>query len=236
MGLILPSSWKVAHSSMQALSSGLRRSHLVDFFSGAYLQVSPTNSTNNQINVEQVQRSLSAVRDISEFRKKLFVHFSLMESPNFYARMTYGNKKSLQSGIKNLHLNIRSIRNKMSDIKAIVKQKKPHIFGISECELWKFQNNFDESRLKVPGYDLLLPKSWSRDPHGYARVIMYVKSSLQYVQLHELEDNQVQSIWIEGGFKNSKKIIFCHTYREHTNSMGNSLKFQKNNLEIFLQQ
>ena len=36
-----------------------------------------------------------------------------MKSPNFYARMTYGNKKSVQSGIKNLHLNIRSIRNKM---------------------------------------------------------------------------------------------------------------------------
>ena len=67
MGLILLSSWKVAHSSMQTLSSGLRRSHLVDFFSGAYLQVSPTNSTNNQINVEQVKRS--------EFRKKTIQSF-----------------------------------------------------------------------------------------------------------------------------------------------------------------
>ena len=158
---------------------------------------------------------------------------TLGKSSNFYARITYGNKESFRNGIKNAHLNIRSLRNKMTDIKAIVKEKKPHVFGISECELRKVQNQFDESVLKIPGYDLLFPKSWNL--HGFARVVMFVKSSLQYVQVHELEDSLVQSIWIEGGFKNSRKILFCHTYREHTNCMGNSLQSQKRSLEIFLQ-
>ena len=135
-------------------------------------------------------------------------------------------------GLKNAHLNIRSLKNKMSDIKAVVNSSKPHIFGLSECELRKVDNKFDETLLKVPGYDLLFPKSWT--VHGFARVVLYVKSSLDYDHCTDLEDELVQSIWIRGGFRNSKKILFCHTYREYTNSMGNTIRDQKVSLEKFL--
>ena len=46
----------------------------------------------------------------------------------------------------------------------------------------------------------------------------------------------VQSIWIKGGFKNSRKIFFCHAYREHTSSLGNTLSNQRDYLDKFLQQ
>ena len=124
-----------------------------------------------------------------------------------------------------MHLNIRSLRNKVPEIKNIVKEHSPHIFGISECELKKVQNEYDETKLKIPGYDILFPKSWSL--HGYARVVLYVKSTLQYEQIQELEDDVVQSIWIKGFFKNSKQIFFCHAYREHTSTLGNTLKNQR---------
>ena len=153
---------------------------------------------------------------------------------NFYARYTYGNKQQTSRGIRNMHLNIRSLRNKVSEIKYLVKQHSPHIFGISECELKKVQDQYDETKLKIPGYDLLFPKSWSL--HGYARVVMYVKSTLQYEQVHEIEDDVVQSIWIKGGFKNSRKIFFSHFYREHTSTLGNSLQNQRDYLEKFLLQ
>ena len=98
----------------------------------------------------------------------------LSQSPNFHARYTYGNKESkiASRGIKSLHLNVRSLKNKISDIKSIIKSHKPHLFGISECELKK-NSYFNEDQLKIPGYDIIFPKSWM--VAEYARVVLYVK-------------------------------------------------------------
>ena len=136
----------------------------------------------------------------------VYLTFSF-KSSNKYAKATYGNRDHLRRGVKNLHLNIRSLRNKLSDVKLLIKQHKPHIFGISECELKK-TNNWDLNHLKIPGYDLLLPKSW--DIHGFARIVIYVKSTVEYEQITELEHDLIQSIWIELGFKNCKKVMYCH--------------------------
>ena len=69
-------------------------------------------------------------------------------------------------------------------MKNIVQQPNPpHILGLSECELKKMEGQFDESRLKVPGYSVFLPKSWS--------VVIYVKNSLEYQQVSDLEDDLV---------------------------------------------
>ena len=153
---------------------------------------------------------------------------------NFYARYTNGNRQHNRKGIRNMHLNIRSLGNKISEIKILIKEHKPHIFGISETQLKKIQNEYDEARLRIPGYDLLFPKSWSN--HGFARVVVYVKSSLEYEQVHAIEDDKVQSIWIRGGFKNSTKVYYCHVYREHTSTLGNSLQSQRAMLDQFLLQ
>ena len=156
-----------------------------------------------------------------------------LKSPNKYAKITYGNRDHLKKGMKNLHLNIRSLRNKVSDVKLLIKQHKPHVFGISECELHK-TSNWNTDQLKIPGYDLLLPKSW--DVHGFARIVIYVKSSLEYEQVTELEHDLIQSIWIKSGFKNCKKMLYCHAYREHTCTLGSSIRNQKSYLEEFLSQ
>ena len=74
------------------------------------------------------------------------------------------------------------MRNKIFEIKNIIKSEKPHIFGVSECELKK--DSFDQSILKIPGYDVLFPKSW--DEYGFARVSIYIEKSLQYHQVFEL--------------------------------------------------
>ena len=153
------------------------------------------------------------------------------ETNNFQAKCVYGNRKK---GIYNAHLNIRSLNNKMCEVKNLVKEHSPNILGLSECELRKVNNQYDETKLKIPGYKALFPKSWTTD--GFARVIVYVKNSLEYEQLHDLEDGQVQSVWLKGGFKNGKKIFFCHGYREHTSCLGNSLSAQRSNLELFLSQ
>ena len=66
---------------------------------------------------------------------------------NFLFRYIHGNIS--QKGIKNLHLNIRSLRFKVLEVKNIIKEHSPHIFGLSECELRKVSIN--ESDLKIPG-------------------------------------------------------------------------------------
>ena len=150
-------------------------------------------------------------------------------SVNFLTRYLYGNRRK---GILNMHLNIRSLKNKVTEVKNLIKQHNPHIFGLSECELKKVNQKFDETILKVPGYQTIFPKSWAS--LGQARVIMYVKKTLEFEHVVELENEEVQSIWIKAGFKNGKKIYFCHGYREHTSSLGNSLRSHRSNLELFL--
>ena len=150
---------------------------------------------------------------------------------NFWARYVNGNKRGIK-GIHNMHFNIRHLKYKVGEIKNIIKEEKPNILGLSECELKK--ENVDMNSLKVPGYDILLPKSW--DLHGFARVVIYIKKTFNYQQIHDLEDSVVQTIWVKGGFKNGKQIYFCHGYREHSSMMGDSLNSQSNYLQIMLAQ
>ena len=131
-----------------------------------------------------------------------------------------------------MHFNIRSLKFKISEIKNIILKEKPNILGLSECELKKDRVNVD--KLKVPGYDLLYPKSWQS--HGFARVVVYVKKTLSYQQVHALEDEIVQSIWLRGSFKNCKTLYFCHAYREHASSMGSTINAQKQYLSKLLVQ
>ena len=72
--------------------------------------------------------------------------------------------------------------------------------------------------------------------HGFARVIVYVKKGLEYEQIHDLENEDVQSIWLKGGYKNCKNIYFCHMYREHTSTLGASMAAQRRYLDVLLSQ
>ena len=142
------------------------------------------------------------------------------ETCNFEARYLHGN---IKKGVVNMHINMRSLYKKIGEVKNLVKQEKPHILGISEAELKSSHHSL--STLKLPGYDLLLPKSWSR--YGTARIVVYIKRGLEYDHIPDLEQEDVQSIWFRAGFKNSKKVYYSHQYREHTNTLGNTMAAQR---------
>ena len=120
----------------------------------------------------------------------------------------------------------------MAELKSFVVKEKPHIVGVSEAELFKVAHSTDT--LKIPGYHTLFPKSW--DVNGRARILVFVRKSLQFTQIFKLENSEVQSIWLKAGFKNCKQIFFSHVYREHTNTLGNSLGSQRANLDMMLKQ
>ena len=151
---------------------------------------------------------------------------------NFYARYLHGNGK--QKGVRVFHLNIRSLQNKVSEVKKIVKEQNPHLLSLSECELKKTSPNFNIEKLKVPGYNLHLPKSW--DAHGYARVVLYSKKTFDCPRIAELEDDHLQTIWVKFGFKKSRAGYYCHGYREHTSNGGKSMNVQIGKLKTFVEQ
>ena len=160
---------------------------------------------------------------------KQFITLSVEQTSNYRARCLYGNTKR---GIVNIHINIRSLYNKMGEVKNLIQREKPHILGVSEAELRKSHHSLNS--LKVPGYDLLLPKSW--EVHGKARVVVFIKKSLLHDHITVLEHPDIQSIWIKAGFKNTKKIYFSHQYREHTSTLGSSMAAQRSSLEKMLEQ
>ena len=148
---------------------------------------------------------------------------------NFEARYKNGNIQK-QKGIVNMHLNVRSLQNKVVEVKRLIKDHNPHIFGISEAELYK--DRIDETILKIPGYNILFPQSWSQ--FGYARTLVYVKKTFKCQQVHALQDGRVQSVWLKGGYRNCKDIYFCHAYREHLSKETSSV--QQTYLNVFLDQ
>ena len=81
---------------------------------------------------DQKNEILSFKNSGQEIQKQAYlgnVHLRSELNPNFWARYTYGNKEIVK-GLKNVHLNIRSLGNKVVEIKNIIQEKKPHIFGV----------------------------------------------------------------------------------------------------------
>ena len=56
------------------------------------------------------------------------------QSVNFKAKFLHGN---IRKGVKNIHLNVRSLYTKMGEVRLLAHKEKPHILGISEAELRK---------------------------------------------------------------------------------------------------
>ena len=153
---------------------------------------------------------------------------------NFYARYINGNILKSAKGLRAYHINVRSLKNKVNEIKDVMESVSPHILGCSECEL---KNEYDAKQLKslkIPGYQLILPKSW--ELHGYARVVVYIKKSLKYDRIDTLEDDHLQTIWLKCGFQNTKPAFFCNGYREHNSNIGGSLEHQYVKLSTFVNQ
>ena len=76
-------------------------------------------------------------------------------TPNFLSRYLYGNRN--KKGLVNFHVNIRSLKNKVNEVKHIVREDRPDIFGLSEVELNKV--SVTENSLKIAEYKTVFPKS-----------------------------------------------------------------------------
>ena len=130
---------------------------------------------------------------------------------NFQSRYLYGNRKN--QGIKICHWNKGGsyLQNKMPELRNIVSGLHPHIFGVSEANL--FQHH-DQALVQLEDYDLHLPQTLSNPNLKTSRVVTYTHKSIITKPRHDLMSNTISSIWLEVGMPRHKKFLVCQTYRE----------------------
>ena len=94
---------------------------------------------------------------------------------NFWAKITYGNRRS--NGIQICHWNSRSgyFSNKKTEIENIDWGYKPHVLGISESS-FKVNHNIEEVQLQ--DYNLYLSKTPDNPNLLVSRVAAYVHKDL----------------------------------------------------------
>jgi hypothetical protein len=98
-----------------------------------------------------------------------------MELSNLYARYTNGNRQT--RGIKIAHFNKGSghLATKKHEIENAIAGFHPHIFGISEANLFR---NHDLQDVQIADYNLHTCPTLSNPDLGYSRIVVYTHKSI----------------------------------------------------------
>ena len=130
---------------------------------------------------------------------------------NFYARYTNGNRQA--RGIKIAHFNKGPghLSTKVNEIENAISGFHPHIFGISEANLFK---HHDLQDVQIPDYNLHTCPTLSNPDLGYSRIVVYTHKSIVCKLRPDLMDDSYSSIWMQVGLPRHKQILVCQTYRE----------------------
>ena len=158
-----------------------------------------------QTNSESVLQLQSNIIKNSEIytRKSLSIstcHSSKISS-NLYEE-TFGlNKSGLNIG----HLNIQHIMNKLDTVKILTNQL--HIFGLCETFL---SDVVSDAELQI--YNFKIERKDRQNKRG-GGLLLYIHENVPYKRRIELENNQIESVWIEVRFPNSKSFLLNFSYR-----------------------
>ena len=162
---------------------------------------------------------------------------SNVEDKNFLARYTYGNRR--QHGINIVHWNKGSsfLENKKFDIEQNIQKYHPHIFGLSEANLF---SHHDQANVQYPGYTLHTCPTISNPELNVSRVVVYTHMSLVVKPRPDLMDNRISAIWLEVGLPGRHKILICNMYREwgylrQSDKSSHSLPAQMERWRIFIE-
>lgn len=104
------------------------------------------------------------------------------------------------------------LKNKLEEIEVTLKQFKPCVFMLTEANLF---SNVNTEEVRIEGYTLVCPKMLNNTTLQQARVVMYVKETLNFKVRLDLMSDWVSSIWIETRGPGGKSTLICATYREH---------------------
>ena len=125
--------------------------------------------------------------------------------PNTSASCSPDSIKSLK-GLRICHLNIRSIVNKMDELRMFCENHAPHVISINETWL---DHTISDGEVHIEGYSLLR-RDKVRNKGG---VLVYIDKSVEFVEMKELQDGDIESLWVKIKPHKSKAFLFCSFYR-----------------------
>ena len=97
--------------------------------------------------------------------------------------------------------------NKQDDILSVVRDHKPHVFGLGEANFKQGQNIED---VGIPGYILHLDSGLEhREVGNTARVAVYTHELVRVKRRQDLEDSRVAAVWLECGLPNQRGTLIC---------------------------
>ena len=110
-------------------------------------------------------------------------------------------------GLKIAHLNVRSILNKMDDVRSLAHNKRFDIFTFSETWLNPSIKDFE---VHIPGYTLVRQDRTGKRGGGTA---IYVRNGIPYKHRQDLSAENIKSSWVEVNRLKCKKLFVGCVYR-----------------------
>ena len=126
-------------------------------------------------------------------------------------------------GFKTAPLNVRSILNKMDDVRFLLRNKHFDIFTVSKTWL---NSSIKDSEVSIPGYTLVRHDRTGKRGGGTA---MYVRDGIPYKHRMDLTAENIETCWVEVNRQKCKRLFVGCVYRP-PNVCFDSFIDQLNNL------
>ena len=116
-----------------------------------------------------------------------------------------------RKGLHFVHLNARSMYHKLSELKLLVMKSNLAVLSITESWL---DSSYTDTSIKIDGYNLI-----RRDRDTYAGgICMYIREDLAYNPRVDLQNQNLEDLWVEILLPKTKPIIIGTCYKAPNNN------------------
>ena len=111
-----------------------------------------------------------------------------------------------KKGLKIAHINICSIRNKLTEVADVLLLNNLHILAVSETHL---DSTFEDTSLMIHGYNIFRK---DRNAHG-GGVAFYIQNHIPVKVRQDLMSSDIEVLWLQVCLKHLKPILIGCCYR-----------------------
>ena len=116
-----------------------------------------------------------------------------------------------KKGISLFHHNIRGLQTNFTQFEILLQtHNNIDVMSLSETHITESAYNDIDSLYKIDGYEFVKRNRVSGKGGGVA---MYIKSNIHFKRRYDLENNDLESIWVEIFIKHSKSLLVSSYYR-----------------------
>ena len=134
-----------------------------------------------------------------------------------------------EKGLKFMHLNIHFLYPKFDEIKHIIHLNKGiDILGLCETFL---NENFSENEFHLTNFQMFRK---DRTTYG-GGILVYVKSDYPCWQRSDLENDNLETLWLEIKPDNQKSFLLCYVYRPPNSPASWNTNFEESLEKAYLE-